>query len=128
MTRPSRSRQRSTLPLILIILGTLIVIAAVIVTLSNQGQATPPQTAATSSFATPTFAVVGEPSFPEVERVSLDDSKAAFDQGNAVFLDVRSAESYAQGHIAGAVSIPLGELGDRIGELDPNDWIITYCT
>ena len=64
----------------------------------------------------------------EVQRVTLEESKAAFDNSEAIFLDVRSAGSYAAGHIPGALSIPLAELEGRIGELDPNQWIITYCT
>ena len=64
----------------------------------------------------------------EVERVTLEESKTAFDNGEAIFLDVRSASSYATNHIPGALSIPLAELEGRISELDPNQWIITYCT
>jgi hypothetical protein len=70
-----------------------------------------------------------EPESPsEVQRVSIEDSKAAFDSGEAVFLDVRSKSSYAANHIPGALSMPLSEVQTRIGELDPNQWIITYCT
>jgi len=69
-----------------------------------------------------------EGNFPDVPRVSLADAKAAYDTGGAVFLDVRDAESYAQSHIVGALSIPLNELSDRMGELNKSDWIITYCT
>jgi 3-mercaptopyruvate sulfurtransferase SseA len=64
----------------------------------------------------------------EVQRVTLEDSKAALDNHSAVFLDVRSESAYATSHIPGAVSIPLAELEGRIGELDPEQWIITYCT
>ena len=64
----------------------------------------------------------------EVQRVTLEESKAAFDNNSAVFLDVRSESSYAASHIPGAVSIPLQFLEPRIEELDPNQWIITYCT
>ena len=63
-----------------------------------------------------------------LQRLSLEESKAAFDNGAAVFLDVRSRSAYAAGHISGALSIPLLELEPRISELDPNQWIITYCT
>jgi hypothetical protein len=64
----------------------------------------------------------------EAQRITLEDSKAAFDNGEALFLDVRSESSYATSHIPNAVSIPLSQLEGRIGELDPNQWIITYCT
>jgi len=65
---------------------------------------------------------------PEISRVSLEDTKAAFDSGSGVFLDVRDANSYAAGHIPGALSFPLNNLPDRLSELNPQDWIITYCT
>jgi rhodanese-related sulfurtransferase len=45
-----------------------------------------------------------------------------------VFVDVRSQASYDLGHIPGSLSIPLDQLPGRLGELNQNDWIITYCT
>jgi len=87
-------------------------------------------TACTSSTLSPQ----AEPENPtveapqEVQRITVEESKAAFDSGAAVFLDVRSRSAYAANHIPGALSIPLIELEPRIDELDPNQWIITYCT
>jgi 3-mercaptopyruvate sulfurtransferase SseA len=67
------------------------------------------------------------PAFVEqVERVTLEDARAAFDQGNAIFLDVRAESSYAVSHIPTAISIPINELPARLGELDPAAWIIPY--
>ncbi len=66
--------------------------------------------------------------YPEVPRVALADAKTAFDDGNAVFVDVRSASDYASEHISGALSIPETEMPARLTELNPQDWIITYCT
>ena len=74
-----------------------------------------------ASIVTPTPASV-----EQVERVSLDDAKAAFDSGAAVFLDVRASSSYEASHIPGAVSIPLNDLPTRMGELAPDSWIIPY--
>jgi 3-mercaptopyruvate sulfurtransferase SseA len=71
-------------------------------------------------------AVVDEDSYPEIPRIPLEQAKAAYDLGSAVFVDVRDAESYAQSHIAGAISIPLIELPDRMDELDPQAQIFTY--
>lgn len=64
----------------------------------------------------------------EVQRITPEEAKAAFDSGAAVFLDVRSHTIYLQSHIPGALSIPLAELKLRIAELGPAQWIITYCT
>lgn len=74
----------------------------------------------------PTDTAVATPG--EVQRITPEEAKAAFDNGAAVFLDVRSHTVYVQSHISGALSIPLAELKPRIAELDPAQWIITYCT
>ncbi len=66
--------------------------------------------------------------YPNIARVTLEDSKAAFDSQSAVFLDVRDQASYDVSHIPGAVNIPVGEIQQRAGELNKEDWIITYCT
>ena len=69
-----------------------------------------------------------EDTYSEITRISLEDARAALDAGSAIFLDVRPAESYQAGHVAGAINIPLAELEARIGELQGQEWIITYCT
>lgn len=103
-------------PILLMVMGLLFIIIAVVIWLAS------PEIGA----APGTTELPGEPS--EVARVSVSEAKAAFDEGTAVFLDVRTNEEYAQSHIPGAVSIPLNELGARYTELDPSAWVITYCT
>jgi rhodanese-related sulfurtransferase len=39
------------------------------------------------------------------------------DRGEAVLVDLRSRESYAAGHIPGALNIPLDDVGARAGEI-----------
>jgi 3-mercaptopyruvate sulfurtransferase SseA len=74
------------------------------------------------------------PKIPQTEdavpRVTAEEAKLAFDNDEAVIVDVRSAESYAEGHAAGAISIPLDEFENNIVNLplDKDTWIITYCT
>jgi rhodanese-related sulfurtransferase len=85
--------------------------------LANQAPAAPTQEAA-----------FVEETYPEIQRVSIDEAKAALDSGSALFVDVRSAEAYQASHISGAVNIPSEELEARLGELDKAQWIITYCT
>ena len=44
-----------------------------------------------------------------------------------ILLDVREEWEFQVVHLDGAVSIPLGELPRRFGELSPRDEIIVYC-
>ena len=66
----------------------------------------------------------------DASRIEVHEAKAAIDSGQAILVDVRSAESYAKGHAAGALSIPLENFENNINKLslEKNQWIITYCT
>jgi len=48
-------------------------------------------------------------------------------QQEAYFLDVRSAEEWAQIHIANSTLIPLDELKNRLGELPKDQDIVVVC-
>ena len=41
-------------------------------------------------------------------------------------VDVRTPKEYEQGHLPGAQLIPVGELADRLSEIDPNKPTIVY--
>ena len=47
-------------------------------------------------------------------------------QGEYNLVDVRQPEEYKQGHLPGAQLIPVGDLPNRIAELDPNKPTIVY--
>src|SRR5258706_5886971 len=66
----------------------------------------------------------------DVPRISVENAKAAFDSGEAVFVDVRSASEYDAGHISGAIESALADIGSKPTGLnfDKDQWIITYCT
>lgn len=115
MSRKKRRNTNST-PLYIMIGGGLLLIVAVILLVNR------------SNSAATTSAANADIPYPEIARVSIQDARAALGSGEAVLLDVRSAEAYRGRHIAGAVNIPLAELNARIGELDPSQWIIPYCT
>ncbi len=66
--------------------------------------------------------------YSNVPRVSLADAKAAFDNKTAVFVDVRDVDVYDTDHIQGAINIPLTVFDAQYTQLDPKQWIITYCT
>lgn len=45
----------------------------------------------------------------------------------AMILDVREAAEFAFGHIPGAISIPMGELDNRMNELNKDEEIYVIC-
>lgn len=49
--------------------------------------------------------------------------------GDVYWIDVRTAEEYAAGHVAQAINIPYEEVADRVGEVttDKDALIYVYC-
>jgi rhodanese-related sulfurtransferase/glyoxylase-like metal-dependent hydrolase (beta-lactamase superfamily II) len=65
----------------------------------------------------------------EVSRANLASADAArmlITEG-AVAIDVRERNEFADGHIPGALHIPLGELEQRAAELPGDRPLVTYC-
>ncbi|BAU81431.1 arsR family transcriptional regulator [Streptomyces laurentii] len=69
-------------------------------------------------------AYLGEDGAAEVGHEEL---LARVADSGAVVLDVRPAEEYLAGHIPGAISIPVAELADRLGELPEETEVVVYC-
>jgi hypothetical protein len=65
---------------------------------------------------------------PDIPRVSMAEAKTAWEDGTAVFVDVRGKTVYDSAHIPGAISIPLDSVQQQLDSLDPGAWIIPYCT
>ncbi|MFI2431315.1 ArsR/SmtB family transcription factor [Streptomyces sp. NPDC018693] len=59
--------------------------------------------------------------------MTREELRARAAAGEVVVLDVRPVEEYRAGHIPGALSIPVGELADRIGELPEEAEVVVYC-
>lgn len=66
----------------------------------------------------------GGTNFP---RISMADAVKLYQEGKAVFIDVRSNEQFSYGHIKGAVSIPGSQIVKRFAEVPPQKVVITYC-
>lgn len=56
----------------------------------------------------------------------VNDFEAVLTEG-AQFIDVREPEEVAAGTLPGTTNIPLGELPDRLSELDPNRRVVLLC-
>ncbi|MEF8832730.1 MAG: rhodanese-like domain-containing protein [Candidatus Thermoplasmatota archaeon] len=63
-----------------------------------------------------------------METISAEKLKEKMDAGEDFMLvHVLSEEQFRKEHIPDSINIPLGEIGRRKNELDPNKEIILYC-
>ena len=61
----------------------------------------------------------------EIDAATLSDELGS--ESPPTLLDVREPWEAAIAAITGSTLIPLGELGDRVGELDPAASVVVYC-
>lgn len=65
---------------------------------------------------------------PDIEEISPSETAQLLQSGaDFTLLDVREPWEAEIAGLPGAVLIPLGELSDRVGELDPDREVIAYC-
>lgn len=68
----------------------------------------------------------------ELEIKDVQTAKKIFDKGNAVFVDARIYDDYMEGHIKGAVSMPINQFDEKIDgfsqDYDFSKPIVTYCS
>jgi rhodanese-related sulfurtransferase len=62
----------------------------------------------------------------EAKEVSRDEARKLIEAG-AQLVDVRAQHEWDAGHIAGATHLPLAELAERAGEIDPERPVVLYC-
>ncbi|WP_017754211.1 rhodanese-like domain-containing protein [Calidifontibacillus oryziterrae] len=60
------------------------------------------------------------------EEVDIAKAKELIEQGVKI-VDVRTAEEYAEGHIPGAVLIPLEEIEGRLSEFNQDETYLMVC-
>jgi hypothetical protein len=66
--------------------------------------------------------------YPEVLRISVEETRTKLQQGQALLVDVRNHAAYDEEHALGAVSIPESEVGSRLGELSSGKDLVLHCT
>ena len=62
-----------------------------------------------------------------LEPVPAQDLLERVRDGLVTVLDVRPPEEFAQGHVAGALNVPLERLQDRLKELPTDREVVAYC-
>lgn len=116
VTEETMKNRKNLFPLLMMIAGAVLILGAVAFVITSS---------LTSSQVKPTAAAPADP-LAAIPRVNPEEAKAAFDSGQAIFVDVRDEQAYNSQHVAGALFMPLDQVPDRLSELDPQAWIITY--
>jgi len=63
-----------------------------------------------------------------VKQLSATELKNRIQQEEKLFLlDVREPHEFEYAHIANSVLIPLNQIPDRLGEIDPQQAIVVIC-
>ncbi|GAB16830.1 hypothetical protein GOEFS_015_00270 [Gordonia effusa NBRC 100432] len=62
-----------------------------------------------------------------IEQVSVTDLPDDFTKDERVVLDVREDDEWAEGHIRGALHIPLNDVPERLDELDLDAELFVVC-
>lgn len=131
--RSKGKQQQSTLssliiPIIVGVVILAIVVGAIFLNESRLGSTS----SAAGDISVPVTTAQAQPTsqipFPNVPRISLDETKGKLDSGQVVLVDVRSKDSYDKSHAVGAISIPEAELSSRLNELPRDKEIVLYCT
>ena len=60
-------------------------------------------------------------------RISIEELASLMASGKVVIVDVRDASSYMNGHLPGAILMPLSDVSSRWSQLPVNKTIVTYC-
>jgi rhodanese-related sulfurtransferase len=62
-----------------------------------------------------------------LEPVPADELLELLRDGLVTVVDVRPPEEYAQGHVAGALNVPLDRLEEQLSGLAPDREVVAYC-
>ncbi|MCK5511681.1 MAG: hypothetical protein KAI96_02670 [Thermodesulfovibrionia bacterium] len=68
--------------------------------------------------------------FRGVDTLTVEEAKKLLDdekKADVELIDVREPQEYEEGHLPGALLIPMSELPNRLEELDPSKTVVTYC-
>ncbi len=61
-----------------------------------------------------------------MREIDIDQVAAALESG-AALIDVREPDEYVEGHVPGALNVPMSVLGSRIDELDRSEPVHVIC-
>jgi 3-mercaptopyruvate sulfurtransferase SseA len=89
--------------------------------------AVPPGTQPSQQVIQATPIPVEQAPLESARRITREEAIKLIKEKKAIYVDVRGKDQYDQGHIKGAINIPLGDIITRVREIPPRTFIITYC-
>ena len=121
---------RKALKEIMILVGVSVILAMVANYLSPKGIALIGQWDTSKGIITANAKGKDDYRFAEIDQVT--DAAKIFYDDDTLFIDARSTEDYENGHIPGAISLPVGQFDERIETFlkryPPDQPLITYCS
>jgi 3-mercaptopyruvate sulfurtransferase SseA len=89
--------------------------------------AVPPGTKPSTQVTSGVPVAVPEAPLESARRITREEAIKLVKEKKAVYVDVRSKDTYDQAHIKGAISIPLADVINRVRDFPPKKFLITYC-
>ena len=63
----------------------------------------------------------------DLQEISAADAKSWHDEGKTLFVDIRDPQSYASGHIPGAILLHDGNSSEFLAETNKDSQIVVCC-
>lgn len=60
-------------------------------------------------------------------QISYHELTRLVNQDEAIVLDIRDSKEFEQGHIAGAINVPMAKLAEKSKKLDKDKTVILVC-
>jgi len=121
---------QKTIKEIVILVGVSVTLAFMVNFLSPRGIALLGQWDTAKGVITADPIGVAAGGLEEIDSVAL--AREIFDRGDVLFVDARSSDNYDDGHISGAISLPVGQFDERIesflNRYSSDQPMVTYCS
>jgi len=121
---------QKTIKEIVILVGVSVTLAFMVNFLSPRGIALLGQWDTAKGMITADPIGVAAGGLEEIDSVAL--AREIFDRGDVLFVDARSSDNYDDGHISGAISLPVGQFDERIesflNRYSSDQPMVTYCS
>ena len=73
-------------------------------------------------------AILAGQSMRNVPRISIDEVKALMAKKQVVLIDVRDPQSFAEGHMPGAINVPFDHIPNHVEQWKKEKrLLVTYC-